>query len=428
MSRWTEQFLASPVHQNLKQLNDWLAADGLYIDAEHEIEKRRLRKTLQVTAEVLEKLDPEFYPEQLLAQLDQQISQPPIWNNLQAYFTLPNTQNLRDANEGMTAVAQTVTQISALSQPRESRAILKSLEAEVDTFYTKIKDYLAKLESEVAKCAMVVQQLELQQVALTESQSALRQSIEKSSSVWQTNYTDAQMKRAEDFSNAQIERSTKFDDALREWTSRSDTEVKELSAAHTSKLLKAFEEYQSDVDGMVLDMKAKHEAILSIHGLVGTDGVAGGYQRSSTDEQNSANRWRRISMYALTLAAAWIFLKYWLGFELTQAGATNWAEVATAISLTVVLVGAAGYAARQSKMHREAEQQMRWFALEVKAIDPFLSSLPKEEQNILKNLLVQKLFGKDRISVDRSEGTVDLAAFKRITDTVVSVIKAMGKA
>ncbi|MCA3487994.1 MAG: hypothetical protein IOD05_05300 [Rhodobacter sp.] len=428
MSRWTEQFLASPVHQNLKQLNDWLAADGLYIDAEHEIEKRRLRKTLQVTAEVLEKLDPEFYPEQLLAQLDQQISQPPIWNNLQAYFTLPNTQNLRDANEGMTAVAQTVTQISALSQPRESRAILKSLEAEVDTFYTKIKDYLAKLESEVAKCAMVVQQLELQQVALTESQSALRQSIEKSSSVWQTNYTDAQMKRAEDFSNAQIERSTKFDDALREWTSRSDTEVKELSAAHTSKLLKAFEEYQSDVDGMVLDMKAKHEAILSIHGLVGTDGVAGGYQRSSTDEQNSANRWRRISMYALTLAAAWIFLKYWLGFELTQAGATNWAEVATAISLTVVLVGAAGYAARQSKMHREAEQQMRWFALEVKAIDPFLSSLPKEEQNILKNLLVQKLFGKDRLSVDRSEGTVDLAAFKRITDTVVSVIKAMGKA
>lgn len=428
MSRWTEQFLASPVHQNLKQLNDWLAADGLYIDAEHEIEKRRLRKTLQVTAEVLEKLDPEFYPEQLLAQLDQQISQPPIWNNLQAYFTLPNTQNLRDANEGMTAVAQTVTQISALSQPRESRAILKFLEAEVDTFHTKIKDYLAKLESDVAKCANVVQQLELQHVALTESQSALRQSIENSSSVWQTNYTDAQMKRAEDFSNAQIERSTKFDDALREWTSRSDTEVKELSAAHTSKLLKAFEEYQSDVDGMVLDMKAKHEAILSIHGLVGTDGVAGGYQRSSTDEQNSANRWRRISMSALTLAAAWIFLKYWLGFELTQAGATNWAEVATAISLTVVLVGAAGYAARQSKMHREAEQQMRWFALEVKAIDPFLSSLPKEEQNILKNQLVQKLFGKDRLSVDRSEGTVDLAAFKPITDTIVSVIKAMGKA
>ncbi len=133
-------------------------------------------------------------------------------------------------------------------------------------------------------------------------------------------------------------------------------------------------------------------------------------------------------MGALAFAAAWIFLKYWLGFELTQAGATNWAEVATAISLTVVLVGAAGYAARQSKMHREAEQQMRWFALEVKAIDPFLSSLPEEQQNNLKNQLVQKLFGQNRLSVDRSEGTVDPAALKLITDTVVSQLEAMRRA
>ena len=175
------------------------------------------------------------------------------------------------------------------------------------------------------------------------------------------------------------------------------------------------------------DMKAKHEAILEIHGLVGTDGVAGGYQKGANDEQGSANRWRMTSMGALALAAIWILVKYWSGLDLTPTGAVNWAEVATAASLTLVLLGTAGYAARQSKLHRETEQHMRWFALEVKAIDPFLSSLPVEHQNELKSQLVQKLFGQNHLTADKSESSLDPAAFKSISDMVVSIAKAVGK-
>ena len=116
-----------------------------------------------------------------------------------------------------------------------------------------------------------------------------------------------------------------------------------------------------------------------------------------------------------------------MGFDLTLTGEVNWAEVVTAASLTLVLLGAAGYSARQSKLHRETEQHMRWFALEVKAIDPFLSSLPVEQQNELKNQLSQKLFGQNRLSADRSEGSVDPAAFKSMTEAAVSIIKAAGR-
>lgn len=116
-----------------------------------------------------------------------------------------------------------------------------------------------------------------------------------------------------------------------------------------------------------------------------------------------------------------------MGFDLTPSGEVNWAEVVTAASLTLILLGAAGYAARQSKLHRETEQHMRWFALEIKAIDPFLSSLPSEQQNELKNQLSQKLFGQNRLTADKSEGSVDPAAFKSITDAVLSIIKITGK-
>jgi hypothetical protein len=173
-------------------------------------------------------------------------------------------------------------------------------------------------------------------------------------------------------------------------------------------------------------MKAKHEAILGIHGLVGTDGVAGGYQKSANDERAAANLWRKISMGSISLAAIWIFIKYFLGFDLTPNGGINWAEAITATSLTVVLLGGAGYAARQSKLHRETEQQMRWFSLEVQAIDPFLSSLPIEQQNQLKNDLSQKLFGQNRSTVEKSDGDLS-AATKSLSDFLANLPKATGR-
>jgi len=59
---------------------------------------------------------------------------------------------------------------------------------------------------------------------------------------------------------------------------------------------------------------------------------------------------------------------------------------------------------------------MRWFALEVKAIDPFLSSLPIDQQNALKSLLSQKLFGQNRSSSDKGANIVETPAVQSIVD------------
>jgi len=132
-------------------------------------------------------------------------------------------------------------------------------------------------------------------------------------------------------------------------------------------------------------------------------------------------------MGSFSAAALWIGIKYFFGFGTPSEGGINWPEVIATTSLTLVLLGTGGYAARQSGIHRETEQHMRWFALEVKAIDPFLASLPEEKRDELKNQLTQKLFGQNRVTSGGKEGSIDPSAFKLITDGLQSVLKASGK-
>lgn len=246
-------------------------------------------------------------------------------------------------------------------------------------------------------------------------------------SEWQSSFTSAQTSRAEEFSVDQINRGEKFDAALREWRDKSELAIKNISAEHEGKLSEAFKNFSASIEAKLVDAQAKHNDILEIHGLVGTDGVAGGYQKNATDEKDAAVVWRRVAMGSFIFAGLWLLFKYSMGFEAVADGSINWPEAIATTSLTLVFLGMGGYAARQSGMHREAEQHMRWFALEVNAIDPFLSSLPEDQRHKLKDQLSQKLFGQNRISSPNNDRSIDLGALKTVTDAIQSVLKAAGR-
>ncbi|MCZ8180211.1 MAG: hypothetical protein O9309_14395 [Rhizobium sp.] len=413
--------------QAINQLNEWLNTEFEAIDAEHETEKRRLRKALDYISTVTTGLDPEFFPEQIASQINQQLRQPDIWENLKAYSVSPSAPPLRAANDYLTNSIPLIAQMAALSSPRgiavKQTATEKSYDQFCKTIEKREKEFKTKLDELLAFQTLLKQQMD----ALKEGQRLLEQTAETTISAWQNDYTTAQTERAESFSKAQIDRATVFSEITREFRNKADQEIKDLSAKQTDKLESSFNKFALEAASRFKDMKLKHHEILEIHGLVGTDGVAGGYQKSATDEHAAANLWRMISMSALSLAAIWICVKYFFGIGLTSAGEVNWAQLATAASLTLVLLGASGYAARQSKLHREAEQQMKWFALEVKAIDPFLSSLPVEQQHTLKNQLSQKLFGQNRVTVGNTEDGVDPAVFKLFSDAIANVLKSSGK-
>ena len=217
---------------------------------------------------------------------------------------------------------------------------------------------------------------------------------------------------------------------MREIRAKSEAETKAISTKHDERLKSAFDKYTQEVQERLDDTKAKHAAILEIHGLVGTDGVAGGYQKTATDEHKAANRWRVVTMVSLGLAAVWLCVVFFLSFGGNSTGNVNWAELAKAASLTLVLLTAAGFASRQSKAHRDLEQEMRWFFLEVKAIDPFISSLGDDDQKELKKQFSERLFGKDR-TAKQVGSHLDVKTYKEMSESiwspVLEFLKVSGK-
>ncbi|MFV1530218.1 MULTISPECIES: hypothetical protein [unclassified Phaeobacter] len=431
MSRWSDQFDNHQIHSTVQTMLEWLDVEVEEIDADHEAERRRFRKALELMQASLHGQDPELFPENLLTNLDSQLRQAQVWNQIQSYSSNQNVKHLRNANDYLTGQLPLVYQIVAVAGPPDAAKTVSSVEEAYGRFCKAIEKAEKDFESRLSKSGVSLGEIQDGLAAQKAALENLTVQTDQAFNEWQNEFGEAQNSRAEEFSSAQIQRGEKFDEAMREIRTKSEAETNDISAKHDERLKSAFDTYTKDVQERLDDMKAKHAAILEIHGLVGTDGVAGGYQKTATDEHKAANTWRKVAMGSLGLAAAWLLLKFYLGFGETSAGGVNWAELVTAGSLTLVLLAAAGYASRQSKTHRDLEQQMRWFSLEVKAIDPFLSSLKDADQKELKKQLSERLFGKDRTAHQTKKGSVDVGAYKELSESILSpvqeILKLSGK-
>jgi len=301
MSRWSEQFDGNEIHQTLKRLADWLSVDAKEIDADHLAERRRIKKFLNLTSDVVGGLDPELYPDQQLLKLNQHLSQSQLMSSLQTYSSDPNVQLLRDANDNLTSIIPVISQLAALSRQSKARDVIKAVEEAYDGFVATIEERDKWFAQRLEENHINLQELDQEDAVLKNSHSLLEQQTKSALDSWKSEYSISQSERAESFSKDQINRGTLFDEALREWRGKSETEVKDISQKHTDKLEVAFKEYISEAEELRGDMRSKHQAILEIHELVGTDGVAGGYQKGANDELSAANLWRWISIASLRL-------------------------------------------------------------------------------------------------------------------------------
>jgi len=431
MSRWSEQYEKHRIHETVQTIWDWLDVEVGELSAEHEDERRRLKKALDLIKGALEGQDPELFPENLITNLDNLLRQAQVWNQLQSYASNQNVQHLRTANDHLNSLLHVVYQIAALSGPPESVKKVRAVEKAYGEFCSVVEKATLDIETRLQESERRLDEVSGGLGDHEKSLAALKAQTGEALNEWQHEFGEAQNARAEDFSSAQIQRGEKFDETVREARNNSEAKILEISTGHDAELKAYFEQFIQVAERFLDDMKDKHSAILEIHGLVGTDGVAGGYQKTAKDEQKAANTWRLVAMVSLGLAAVWLALKFYLGFGSVAAGGLNWAELVTAGSLTLVLLAAAGYASRQSKTHRDLEQQMRWFSLEVKAIDPFLSSLDDADQKELKKKLSERLFGKDRTANEPSKSRVDVKAYKELSETILSpvqeILKLSGK-
>lgn len=370
-------------------------------------------------------VDPEFYPQALLDQINSHLWHQHFFQGLQTYSKTTQLGQLQTANNHLTQYSPQIYQLAAMARPVEARNVIKKAEDAFTSFAATMESTAAAADVKLGENIHKLDNLNQTASTLDVKLKAIEVSADEKQAEWQADFTTNQTTRAEEHSEAQIERGNEFDTLLSEWKEQARSQTGEISSQYDEKLRSQTKTFQDYAIETMDDMKSKHESVLDIHKLVGRDSVAGGYQKNAGEEQTAANLWHRISMGALIAAITWLAVKYLMGFEALDGGTLNWPEIITASSLTAILLATAGYASSQSKMHRDNEKRMRSFALETKALDSFMASLTEDQQQKIKVELIRRMFGQQHNDGSGKAIKVDDATIKTMVEKVVDGVKGV---
>jgi hypothetical protein len=426
MSRWAENFENLAIHKTVESAFEALDFETEELDSQVASEHRRLKKAFEFLKSILDGMDPELSPDAQLNSMANHFNQhvvPQVSN----YVSNKNAQHLVQANDQFTSQVPTIFQMAGISKPQESRNAIKGAEAAFDRFCKAVEKTRDNFAETAEGKATEISNLETRTSTLSAALDSLQSTTEGQFSTWQTEFTDAQTARAEEHSEAQISRGKEYDEALREFKSASEKDRTDIIEKHDLALRNSFAAYEGDVADKSKSIDEMHASIKELHGLAANDSVAGGYKKGADDERRAALSWSLASMACYGLILLWVIFKGKLGFGVADVDGLDWPLIVTTVSVTTVAFVAAQFAGKQSRVSRMNEQRMRWFSFEIAAIDPFISSLPIEAQQKLKQELSEKLFGQDRVIEDKPSKVrgLDPEAIKSVTNPITEAIKAV---
>jgi len=370
-------------------------------------------KTIDALENILSKVDKELAPTNHLDSLNNNLRHQNIWNQAQGYFNSGQVQNLINSNNHMVGPLASLSIFRGLTRSDDIQIDIKRIESQIDEvsdFLSRKKneslDRLQELNDEVDYSRKVLDDLEKQ----VESR---RSEVNSQMSKWQEQFSESQEKRLSYFSGIVEKAEQDFLSEKREVLDNAESEFNR-HATHLSDRSK----------DILADSESKHKAILELYGLAAGDTVGGGYQKTADEEGGKANNWRRLSIVFVVLTAGWLLYVYGHPPIDSDPQSVVWARLITVFSMSAVLLGGAVFSARQSNRHRDDEKRSRWFALQVKAIDPFLSSLERSEQSRIKSALSEKMFSN---GVDQSGDRKPVRSDYLSEDFVVRVVDTLAQ-
>ncbi|WP_439864107.1 hypothetical protein [Pseudomonas antarctica] len=136
------------------------------------------------------------------------------------------------------------------------------------------------------------------------------------------------------------------------------------------------------------DIEEKNSQINDILGVVSGRAVAGDFEKSATEERAAADYLRIGSISCMILIIIILSVSVW---ETTKT-TFNWEASIFRIIIAFLLSVPAAYLARESAKHREQQYNHQQTALDLKAISPYIASLPEEEQHKLKINIATRIF------------------------------------
>src|SRR5690554_1788423 len=400
MNRWKESFDNHPVHETLSWLDDAASSNVENLSEGEVEEQRRLKKIVDRYRSVLASIDPELVPVNQLDSLNNQLRHQNVANQVNAYIQNGKASHLVSIND---QISKHLTQLSifqSLSDDQESQdkvsyidsvidSAINGLSAKKDALHNHLDNVISLTNEQAKKLESLSEEIEQKQAELT-----------KLSSDWQNQFSAAQDSRSQEFS--------KWRDAF---ASEKSKEVQGIIDKYSDVLEEQASNLRSEMSRLIEDSKTKHQSILDLYELTAGDSVGAAYIKSAGEEKVQADRWRGGSVLFISVTVAWLIFSFFYnsegwrpvdstseiavshveidsqesneeaseiigpGISSSQDSRFPWHTMLIAFSISGVLLWGAAYSAQQSTRHRNNEKRARWFALEVKAFDPFISSL-----------------------------------------------------
>lgn len=423
MSRWDDEFNNHAIHQTLIEVRECLDVEVEEPSSSLTSERRRLLKVLDLIDEALSELDPEITPTVVLNGMNQLMRHANFWGQVQAYKNNPDAPHLTNANAQIDSQLPAIYQLFGRQKDKRVLKLNKSVEKSFDDFAKTVEAKSNKFSSKVDELGNELAETSGKQEVLKTEMDQLAVDQDSKLNEWETEFTTNQKERLDGFAEAQTSRNTKFEEWFAPFQKETAAKAEETIVSRATTLSEFFEVFKKDTEDMRLDAENRHKQILELHGLVAGDGVVAGYVDNAESEKKQANFWRWVAIGFIAATALWLGVTYFTDVNSALNAGEILARMARIVPLTAVFIYGAVYASKQSSFHRNNEKQTRWFALEVKAIDPFIAALDSTQQKELKVILTDRLFGQNNGPNVPTTANVDPNLLKVILDAIKDVAK-----
>jgi hypothetical protein len=157
-----------------------------------------------------------------------------------------------------------------------------------------------------------------------------------------------------------------------------------LQSSVKEQVEKAKELYESALK----ELTAKREEVNKLLGVISGSAISGSFEQSANDEKGMADWLRYASLVCMALIVIVIGYSFWE----TTTDDFKWENSVFRIVLAFLLSVPSAYLARESAKHREQQYNHLQTSLDLKSIDPYVASLPIEQQHKIKADVAGRIF------------------------------------
>ncbi|MGR3981756.1 hypothetical protein [Pseudoalteromonas sp. 1181_04] len=146
-------------------------------------------------------------------------------------------------------------------------------------------------------------------------------------------------------------------------------------------------------------LEEKKEQMDEVLGQTANRVMAQDYDLSAVAEKKAANWLRGGSITCMAIIVSIVCYSF---YDSTHSG-FDWESSIFRTVLVFILSIPAAYLSRESTKHREQQYNYHHTALDLKAITPYIASLPETDQNRIKISIAERIFASRQTNVSRQE-------------------------